>query len=171
MGSWGAHRGDARGARMRVNLDRDGQSHGVVPAPGSRTSTSWARARTPRTSGGSTWTTSSSSSTSRRRAPTWGYDCAVNFASETHVDRSIADPRSFAANNVWETFNLLESARRTNDGVRIIHVATDEVYGGRWRGATGRTRLVDLDHPISSQLQKLPPLGLLPLEQIPGLLA
>jgi len=53
----------------------------------------------------------------------------VNFASETHVDRSIADPRSFVTNNVWETFNLLESARRTNEGVRIVHVATDEVYG------------------------------------------
>ena len=63
------------------------------------------------------------------------YDCVVNFASETHVDRSIADPRSFLENNVWLVFNVLESARKTNDNIRIIHISTDEVYGEALEGS------------------------------------
>ncbi len=79
-----------------------------------------------------------------------GYDCVINFASETHVDRSIADPRSFVANNVWETFNLLESARRTNDGVRIVHVSTDEVYGEALEGSYGEDSPVRPSNPYSA---------------------
>lgn len=63
------------------------------------------------------------------------YDCVVNFASETHVDRSIADPRSFLENNVWLVFNVLESARKTNDNIRILHISTDEVYGEALKGS------------------------------------
>ena len=63
------------------------------------------------------------------------YDCVVNFASETHVDRSIADPRSFLENNVWLVFNVLESARKTNDNIRILHISTDEVYGEALEGS------------------------------------
>jgi dTDP-glucose 4,6-dehydratase len=55
-------------------------------------------------------------------------DAVVNFAAETHVDRSIADPKTFLENNTIATFNLLENARRFNRGVRIVHVSTDEVY-------------------------------------------
>jgi dTDP-glucose 4,6-dehydratase len=55
-------------------------------------------------------------------------DAVVNFAAETHVDRSIADPKSFLENNTIGTFNLLENARRFNRRVRIVHVSTDEVY-------------------------------------------
>jgi dTDP-glucose 4,6-dehydratase len=55
-------------------------------------------------------------------------DAVVNFAAETHVDRSIANPRLFLENNTIATFNLLEAARRFNRKVRIVHVSTDEVY-------------------------------------------
>jgi dTDP-glucose 4,6-dehydratase len=55
-------------------------------------------------------------------------DGVINFAAETHVDRSIANPRIFLENNTIGTFNLLESARINNKRVKIIHVSTDEVY-------------------------------------------
>ena len=58
----------------------------------------------------------------------------VNFAAETHVDRSIDDPASFVRTNVTGAFELLEAARvqlreQPQDGFRLLHVSTDEVYG------------------------------------------
>jgi dTDP-glucose 4,6-dehydratase len=51
----------------------------------------------------------------------------INFAAQTHVDRSIAYPRLFFESNTLGTFNLLEACRE--EGVRLVHVSTDEVYG------------------------------------------
>jgi dTDP-glucose 4,6-dehydratase len=58
----------------------------------------------------------------------------VNFAAETHVDRSIDDPAAFVRTNVTGAFELLEAARlflrETPDpAFRFLHVSTDEVYG------------------------------------------
>ena len=61
----------------------------------------------------------------------------VNFAAETHVDRSIDDPRNFVHTNIVGTFELLEAARHYVSGLdapaaeafRFLHVSTDEVYG------------------------------------------
>lgn len=55
-------------------------------------------------------------------------DCVVNFAAETHVDRSIGDGLSFVKTNIQGTANLLEAARR-HGGVRFHQISTDEVYG------------------------------------------
>jgi len=54
-------------------------------------------------------------------------DAIVNFAAETHVDRSISNPRPFIETNVLGTYSLLEAARK-NDKL-FIHVSTDEIYG------------------------------------------
>ena len=67
----------------------------------------------------------------------------VNFAAESHVDRSIDDPAAFIQTNVVGTFELLEASRRHVSGLsndaraafRFLHVSTDEVYGSL--GATG----------------------------------
>jgi dTDP-glucose 4,6-dehydratase len=67
----------------------------------------------------------------------------VNFAAETHVDRSIDGPRAFIDTNLVGTFELLEVAREYWSGLegparedfRFLHVSTDEVYGTL--GATG----------------------------------
>jgi dTDP-glucose 4,6-dehydratase len=61
-------------------------------------------------------------------------DAVVNFAAETHVDRSIDDPGAFVRTNVLGTYELLEAARhalaeRRNEDFRFLHVSTDEVYG------------------------------------------
>ena len=54
-------------------------------------------------------------------------DAIVNFAAETHVDRSLLDPEAFARANVTGVMTLLESARK--HGLRMLQVSTDEVYG------------------------------------------
>jgi dTDP-glucose 4,6-dehydratase len=61
----------------------------------------------------------------------------VNFAAESHVDRSIHGPGDFIETNIVGTYNLLESVRAYWDGLdeapkkafRFLHVSTDEVYG------------------------------------------
>lgn len=55
-------------------------------------------------------------------------DAIVNFAAETHVDRSILDPDSFVRTNILGVQNLLALARE-NGNIRLVHVSTDEVYG------------------------------------------
>ncbi len=52
----------------------------------------------------------------------------VNFAAETHVDRSILDPEPFINTNIKGTANLLEACRRS-DVRKFVHISTDEVYG------------------------------------------
>jgi dTDP-glucose 4,6-dehydratase len=54
-------------------------------------------------------------------------EAIVNFAAETHVDRSIADPFAFSVTNALGTHVLLEAARER--GLRYVQVSTDEVYG------------------------------------------
>ncbi len=63
-------------------------------------------------------------------------DAVVNFAAESHVDRSIEDASAFIETNIVGAFELLEAARRNvKDGFRFLHVSTDEVYGSL--GPTG----------------------------------
>lgn len=64
-------------------------------------------------------------------------DAVVNFAAESHVDRSIDGPEDFIQTNVVGTFHLLEECRNywdcltgaAREGFRFLHVSTDEVYG------------------------------------------
>jgi dTDP-glucose 4,6-dehydratase len=62
-------------------------------------------------------------------------DCEaiVNFAAETHVDRSIAGPEAFTITNMLGTHVLLEAARER--GLRYLQVSTDEVYGSIDKGS------------------------------------
>ena len=70
------------------------------------------------------------------------FDCIVNFAAESHVDRSIEDPQLFLQTNILGTHNLMDAARRAwvtgkdetgyptwRKDVRFHQVSTDEVYG------------------------------------------
>lgn len=54
-------------------------------------------------------------------------DVIVNFAAESHVDRSIVNPKSFIETNIFGTYSLLEAAKNHNK--LFIHISTDEVYG------------------------------------------
>ena len=71
----------------------------------------------------------------------------VNFAAESHVDRSIHGPAEFIQTNIVGTFNLLESLRAywgglagaDKAGFRLLHVSTDEVYGSLAKGEAAFT--------------------------------
>ncbi len=73
----------------------------------------------------------------------------VNFAAESHVDRSIHAPEDFIQTNIVGTFRLLESARlywaslqgKDRDNFRFLHVSTDEVYGSLTPTAPAFTEL------------------------------
>ncbi len=62
-----------------------------------------------------------------------GADAVVNFAAETHVDRSIAEPDAFVTTHALGTYVLLEAARER--GLRYVQVSTDEVYGSIEEGS------------------------------------
>jgi dTDP-glucose 4,6-dehydratase len=62
-----------------------------------------------------------------------GADAVVNFAAETHVDRSIAEPDAFVTTNAQGTYVLLEAIRER--GLRFVQVSTDEVYGSIAEGS------------------------------------
>jgi|SRR5208282_1083099 len=62
-------------------------------------------------------------------------DVVVHFAAESHVDRSISDPKRFLHSNIDGTFTLLEEARRSKVS-KFIHISTDEVYGSANSGET-----------------------------------
>jgi len=66
-----------------------------------------------------------------------GVEGIVNFAAESHVDRSIEAPMDFMRTNVFGTFVLLEALRKVSSKrrIRFLHVSTDEVYGSL--GETG----------------------------------
>ena len=68
----------------------------------------------------------------------YDFDCVINFAAESHVDRSIANPEIFVQTNVMGTVNLLQCAKeawyqpetkRWKAGKKYLQVSTDEVYG------------------------------------------
>jgi len=67
-----------------------------------------------------------------------GVDTVINFAAETHVDRSILDASPFLRTNVVGTHVLLEASRRARIK-RFIHISTDEVYGSISKGSARET--------------------------------
>ena len=72
-------------------------------------------------------------------------DVVVNFAAESHVDRSLEAPGQFIQTDVFGTWVLMEAARRAGHQ-RFLHVSTDEVYGDV---ETGRSRETDPLRPRS----------------------
>lgn len=89
----------------------------------------------------------------------YSFDYVVNFAAESHVDRSIREPEIFAKTNVMGTVNLLNCAKEGwyteengwADGVKYLQVSTDEVYGSL--GETGyfmETTPLDPHSPYSA---------------------
>jgi dTDP-glucose 4,6-dehydratase len=75
-------------------------------------------------------------------------EAIVNFAAETHVDRSIADPFAFSVTNGQGTHVLLESARR--HGLRYVQVSTDEVYGSIDSGSFTESSPLQPSSPYSA---------------------
>lgn len=77
-------------------------------------------------------------------------DAIVNFAAETHVDRSISDPESFLKSNVVGVFSLLEAIRKHNRNAVFVHVSTDEVYGDIMEGSFKEDDRLNPSSPYSA---------------------
>jgi dTDP-glucose 4,6-dehydratase len=76
-------------------------------------------------------------------------DCIINFAAESHVDRSIENTLPFLESNVKGTINLLELLR-CGAAKRMIQVSTDEVYGSLAIGAWDEGSILDPRSPYSA---------------------
>jgi len=77
-----------------------------------------------------------------------GADVIINYAAETHVDRSILGPTSFIITDVLGTFVLLEAARK-ND-LKFIQIGTDEVYGSIDKGSFNEEAALQPNNPYSA---------------------
>jgi len=78
-----------------------------------------------------------------------GVDAVVNFAAESHVDRSIDDQDAFARTHVIGTGTLLDAARELGVG-RYLQVSTDEVYGSIESGSFTESSPLDPSSPYSA---------------------
>ncbi|MSO40686.1 MAG: dTDP-glucose 4,6-dehydratase [Solirubrobacterales bacterium] len=77
-----------------------------------------------------------------------GCDAVVNFAAESHVDRSIESPGEFIQTDVYGTYVLLEAAR--DAGIRYLQISTDEVYGDVEQGSATEASPLDPSSPYSA---------------------
>jgi dTDP-glucose 4,6-dehydratase len=75
-------------------------------------------------------------------------DAVVNFAAESHVDRSIQTPSIFVETNVLGVQVLLEACRKS--GVRFQQISTDEIYGSRVEGSFVETDALNPSSPYSA---------------------
>jgi len=82
------------------------------------------------------------------RAAVEGAGAVVNFAAESHVDRSIESPGEFITTDVFGAFVLLEAAR--DAGIRHLQISTDEVYGSIDDGSFTEDSRIDPSSPYSA---------------------
>jgi len=76
------------------------------------------------------------------------YDVIINFAAESHVDRSIYQPDIFLKTDIFGTFNLLQIAKKKN--IRFIQISTDEVYGSIEYGSFDENSNLNPSNPYSA---------------------
>ena len=78
-----------------------------------------------------------------------GHDAVVNFAAETHVDRSITGAADFATTNFVGAQQVFDAALRHQVG-RVVHVSTDEVYGTIPEGSWKEDHILEPNSPYSA---------------------
>lgn len=75
-------------------------------------------------------------------------DLVINFAAESHVDRSIISPEPFVNSNIYGVFNILEAVRRHRK--KLIQISTDEVFGDIKKGSANEEYPLNPSSPYSS---------------------
>ncbi len=80
---------------------------------------------------------------------TFQFDCIVNFAAESHVDRSLNSSEDFMKTNIIGTHTLIEACKK-NHVPRYVHISTDEVYGDIEQGESDETSVLRPSSPYSS---------------------
>jgi len=76
-------------------------------------------------------------------------DAIVNYAAETHVDRSILDPDAFVKTDVVGTYNLLEAVKQFSIP-KMVQISTDEVYGSIEKGKFNESSPIEPNSPYSA---------------------
>jgi len=76
-------------------------------------------------------------------------DHIVNFAAESHVDRSIVNPKDFIKSNYLGVFNILE-VLRNHKKIKLLHISTDEVYGEILKGKHVENDEMNPSNPYSA---------------------
>lgn len=77
------------------------------------------------------------------------FDAVVNFAAESHVDRSIISSQNFIRVNVWGTQLLIDAAKKYKTP-RFVHISTDEIYGDILRGESLETSRLNPSNPYAA---------------------
>ncbi|MBI3639005.1 MAG: dTDP-glucose 4,6-dehydratase [Thaumarchaeota archaeon] len=77
-----------------------------------------------------------------------GSDVVINFAAESHVDRSIADPRPFVDSNIVGVYTVLEAVRKYKK--KFIQISTDEVFGSLKKGSASEKYLLNPSSPYAA---------------------
>ena len=88
-------------------------------------------------------------------------DAIVNFAAESHVDRSITGLSEFISTNVLGTFNLLKCAQEHHKKLKnfcFLHVSTDEVYGSLELDEPSLGKIINMRQIAHILQAKLPPI-------------
>lgn len=78
-----------------------------------------------------------------------GVDLILNYAAETHVDRSIIDPRGFVDTNIYGVYTLLEAVKKY-EVPRMVQISTDEVYGAVMEGESNEKSPFEPRSPYSA---------------------
>lgn len=78
-----------------------------------------------------------------------GVDCIINYAAETHVDRSILEPEAFIKTDIFGTYTLLEAAKKYNVA-QCIQISTDEVFGSIKEGSFTEESPFEPNSPYSA---------------------
>jgi len=78
-----------------------------------------------------------------------GIDLIINYAAETHVDRSIMEPRTFIDTNIYGVYTLLEAVKK-HKIPRMIQISTDEVYGAVMEGESDEKSQFEPRSPYSA---------------------
>ena len=77
-------------------------------------------------------------------------DCVINFAAESHVDRSISNSLPFLQSNFVGLGTILETVQKCNPKVRIVQISTDEVYGSKPTGQSKESDILDPNSPYAA---------------------
>ena len=77
-------------------------------------------------------------------------DAVINFAAESHVDRSILDSEPFLKSNIMGVYTILDIIRKNNKKTKFLQISTDEVFGSRLRGSSKEEDVFHPSNPYSA---------------------
>ena len=77
-------------------------------------------------------------------------DVVINFAAESHVDRSISDSEPFLKSNIMGVYSILDTIRKNSKNTKFLQISTDEVFGTKLRGSAKEEDIFHPSNPYSA---------------------